>query len=514
MGPYFLSMILIVLLGSLTLMLIYRKSFGELIYPEKVISREGSVFFTLIILVLITLSILSGTLLPTLTNGRFSAPTQWFNQVVGPQLGALVFLMGVCPLLGRYGRQIRESIWKGLPPILGLLLTPLVGYLLGFDKSIALIGFALAGFAGGTAKGEVIFNISARMRNKGGVSGIKKLPITVKQGYGGQLVHFGVVLMAIGVIGTQMFSSGTNITLSPGEMFEVQDYTLVYNDLSQDFQEDVYKTSALISVYRKSQLLDYLEPQLIYYVDYDQTIAEPVIRAGIVEDLYIVLFQWFSSGVVNLNVTINPLSSFLWFGGLLLMVGGFLAWWPSTSGKSGDHPKKIDRNNVLGLLFVFFVVVVLIFSFWGGILNPKNRSGRLLPGQTAPSISAVDINGQVFSLEEHTGKTVVVHFWATWCAECEDELRMIEKVWGEVDQQKFAFVGIAMNDTNSDVAAMSSQIDLSFPLIADPDGMICDAYGISAVPETIIIGPTGEVVEFFIGAINEEKLKQALFPAQ
>lgn len=515
LGPYFLSMILIVLMGSLILLLIYRKSFGELIYPEKVISREGSVFFTLIILVLITLSILSGTLLPTLTNGRFSAPTQWFNQVIGPQLGALVFLMGVCPLLGRYGRQIKGSIWKGLPPFLGFLFTPVIAYLLGFEKSIALIGFALAGIAGGTAIGEVIFNLLTRIKNKGGISGIKTLPLTRNHGHGGQLVHLGVVLMAIGVIGTQLFSSGTNITLSPGEMVEVQDYTLVYEDLSQDYQEDVYSTSALISVYRKAQFLDFLEPQLLYYVDYEQTIAKPAIRAGIVEDLYIVLFQWFQSGVVNLNVTINPLSSFLWFGGFLLMVGGFLAWWPSALGQGGDHPKKIDRNsNVLGLLFVILIFFVLIFSFWGDRPNLINQSGRLLPGQPVPKISAVDINGTVFSLEKHTGKTILVHFWATWCAECEEELRMIEKTWRELDHQKFEFVGIAMNDTHSDAAAMATQLDLSFTLIADPDGMICDAYRVSAVPETIVIGPTGEVVKFFIGAMNEESLKQALFPTQ
>jgi len=93
-GPFYLVMIGLVMIGSLILMILRRESFGELIYPEKIFSREGAFFFTLLLITLITLSILLGTLLPAMTGGRFSAPPAWFNQVVGPQLAAIGVVNG------------------------------------------------------------------------------------------------------------------------------------------------------------------------------------------------------------------------------------------------------------------------------------------------------------------------------------------------------------------------------------------------------------------------------------
>jgi cytochrome c-type biogenesis protein CcmF len=247
-GPYYLVMIGLVMIGSLILMILRRDSFGELIYPEKIFSREGAFFFTLLLITLITLSILLGTLLPAMTGGRFSAPPAWFNQVVGPQLAALVLLMGICPLLGKWFQKGR-SLWQLLPPFIGTFLMSGVALWLGFTKPVALIGLAIAGFAGGSVVGEIglVFSSLIGQKKTGKRVGWKRL--------GAHLVHFGIVLMAIGVIGTQLFATELTLTLSPGERVDLGEYELLYEDLFQETTNDHLDTWVNITVYKDSATL-------------------------------------------------------------------------------------------------------------------------------------------------------------------------------------------------------------------------------------------------------------------
>ncbi len=339
-GYYFLAAIGVVVLGSLVLMVVKRKAFGTLIYPEKFLSREGATFFTLLLLVLITLSVLTGTLLPTLTKGAFTAPPEWFNRVVGPQLGVLVFLIGVCPLFGKVLRSVKNSIWRLAPPLVGLLLALLFGWLGGFRLPAAMVGLGAAGFAGGTVLGELGFNIGGRIRKSGFKDGVRRLPFAGRHGYGGDLVHLGIVLMAVGVIGTQMFVTEEQMTMASGDTAEVGAYTLVYEDLFQESAEDHVNTWATVAVYKNDNYLTTLKPQIAYYAIGEQTMAGPAIRASLREDLYLVLFQWDETGQISLSATINPLSGFLWLGGIILIFGGALAWWPRTDGNRSVVSKR------------------------------------------------------------------------------------------------------------------------------------------------------------------------------
>lgn len=510
LGPYFLGMIGITLIGTLTMMILKRKAFGELEYPEKLFSREGAFFFTLLLLTLITLSILAGTLLPTLTDGRFAAPPAWFNRVVGPQFGALVLLMGVCPLFGRIIGAVKTSLWRAPPPLIGVVLIPTAAYLTGYDQTVSLIGFAVAGFAGGSALGEIGFNIVGRIKRNGHKKGLASLPVAGRHGYGGHLVHIGVILMAIGVIGTQMYSFEDNVTLLPGESAKVGDYTLVYEDLFQESAEDHVDTWASISVSRELSYLTTLEPQITYYPAYGQTMAEPAIRAGIGEDLYLVLFQWEHSGEISVSVQVNPLSTFLWIGGLILMIGGVLAWWPRKLGADREELKRQRIWTQIGAFAVIIVVIILLIALWGNSFGWFGKAERPLPGQIAPDFSAMDTGGEVLSLSDYRGQVVVINFWATWCPQCEAELLAFEAVWTDYQANGALFIGVAMDDNLTAVTEMASELQISFPLIVEEEGQITSAYGVTAVPETFIVDPEGNVAYFQIGVVNETQLRDEL----
>lgn len=509
-GPYFLGVIGVVLLGSLALMIVKRNAFGQLVYPEKFLSREGATFFSLLLQVLITLSILLGTLLPTLTKGAFSAPPEWFNRVIGPQLGALVFLIGVCPLFGRVVKSARRSLWRVLPTSLGTLLALGFAWWGGFRMPAAMIGLAAAGFAGGNVLGEIGFGIAGKIRKSGFREALRHLPFAGKHGYGGHLVHLGIVLMTVGVIGTQMYATEKQITLMQGDAAEVGPYTLIYEDLVQETAIDHLNTWGSVAVYRNSDYLMTLEPQMTFYPDKGQMMAEPAIRASLFEDLYLVLFQWDRTGQISLSAMINPLSGFLWLGGIVLIFGGALAWWPRLEMKRGIGNKRLRIWSQISAILGIIIFIILLYTLWSPTFSLGGGSGRPLPGEQAPVFSAADIGGEIINLADYHGQIVVVNFWATWCPQCKDELPQFESIWREMEGKDVQFVGVAMDDSTPAVIQMASEMDITFPLIVETERGITSRYGITGVPETFIIDADGNIAYFHIGVVNPEVLQNEL----
>ena len=505
MGYFFLIMIGLTIIGTSTLMFARRKSLSPNSLPEKVFSREGTTLLTLILLVLTTLSILIGTLLPTLTNGRFTASTSWFNRVVGPQLGVLVLLMGICPLFGRFGRSFKRSKWLILFPIFGLIGLPGFLYFLGFTAPVSLIGYGFAGFSGGAVLGELVGDLSYAKSDGGKKPFLLQLNLKSRV-YSSLLIHFGIVLIAVGVIGTQFYALEEMVTLSPGDFTEVGNYSLLNEDLFQETERDQVNTWAVISIYEGSNYLTTIEPQISYYPGYDQVMAQPAILSRLDEDLYLVFFNWDETGAASFKVMINPLSSFLWMGGLLLILGGMWSWTRLLSLKN----RKASRIQIwmrrVGMLIGFTMIVVLAVTLWGNPFEGLGKAGRPLPGQQAPNFKAQNLNGDEISVEDYRGKTIVLNFWASWCPQCEEELLMIEKVRLENEYDNVVFVAVAMNDTQDTISSIASELNLNYLLIADSQGDISRSYGVTAVPETFIISPDGVISGFHIGVLDESTL--------
>ena len=337
-GPFLAA--LIVTLGSSAALLFARRDMlrnsslhKEPIQTAGLLSRHGAFFLTLTLLSTLTASILIGTLLPTLTEvlfgQRFVASPAWFDRVTAPQWAALLLLLGICPLLGQTVTALRRlGCWRWATLAAGALVVPLAGAALGLRQPVSLIGFALVGLAGATTLVKIVQGIGAHTR---AVPFRALWPLLQRQcrRTGSYFVHIGIVLMAVGIIGTRLYPFRQDVTLTQGQATKVGSYTLVLEKLQREVLADHESWQATVSVYYRQAYLTTLHPRLDYYPHTRQQAATPALHPGIREDLYLVLSGWNKEGsVVTVEVMINVLINFLWLGGLVLLAGGALAFWP------------------------------------------------------------------------------------------------------------------------------------------------------------------------------------------
>ncbi len=531
LGPYFLAAMGLTLCGSLALLYSRRSLLSGSSSTGCLVSREGTSTLTVILFLTLTGSVFIGTVLPTLTEPligqRFEASPGWFDRVTGPQFAALVLLMGICPLLGRATTPVWRLRREGAATLFGGAIALVGGALAGFNRPLSLIGFAVVGMAAGTVLAEIARG-AVRRRREGA-----RLPAALwwllgrnRRRYGGHLVHLGVVLMAVGVIGTRFYSFEAEAVLGTGGSMDVEGYTLTYGGLERAVLSDRAVTQASVLVHRDGRLLGSLGPGLEVYGTDGQTVGIPAVRSGIREDVYLVLAGWSDGGEqVTLKVFINSLISFLWLGGMVFTVGGVVALWPSGKGLRRPTAAAEQRRLwgttglVAGILFVALAAVAIWSPAWGALVPTSDSGEQGLPltgrlgtrprvGDPAPDFTLDLLDGGTLSLSELGDDIVVVNFWSPQCQPCRDEIPDLQTVWEEYENEGVTFVGISFPELETEVRDMASEFGITYR-----NGMSAAAvvgYGITAVPETFIVGRDGRIAYVHIGPVTAGRLREEL----
>ncbi|MGD2143225.1 MAG: cytochrome c-type biogenesis CcmF C-terminal domain-containing protein [Anaerolineae bacterium] len=531
LGPYFLAAMGLTLGGSLLLFFSRRELLAGQGEAGDLLSREGMFTLTLVLLLTITGSVFIGSVLPTLsealTDQRLEAGPSWFDRVVGPQLGALILIMGVCPLLGSTVGALRRLRRRGLAAIIGGAAVAIAGVLAGFTRPVSVVGLGLIGLAGGTTVAGIARGVQGRRRQ--GASAIRALWGVFsgnRRRYAGYLVHLGVVLMALGVIGTRFYPFETEVMLEAGQSAEVEGYSLALGDIRREPDSDRVRTVAPLTVSWDGKVVSSLSPTLDQYSNFQQTVATPAIRAGLREDLYVVLAGWSDGGArVTLKVFINPLASFLWIGGLVFLAGGAVALWPAAEAVRLPAPQARRRRvwSTVGVVVGLVVLALAVWAMWGGAQGRAAsvaRSGQpRLPlgsqagnrprvGGLAPALALSLLDGSPLNLSELRGQVTVLNFWSPQCQPCEDEIPDLQAIWEEYQERGVAVLGIGFPEEESAVREMISDLNVTYPNALHSTAAA--EYGITGVPETFVVGPEGDVAFVHIGPIRPERLRQQL----
>ncbi len=155
-----------------------------------------------------------------------------------------------------------------------------------------------------------------------------------------------------------------------------------------------------------------------------------------------------------------------------------------------------SRGIILGVILVIGVLLVL--------LTQKDRTPqarRAIIGLEAPGFVLLDSDGTTVKLSQFKGKTVFLHFWASWCPNCKDEFPSIQALYNRrKSDPDFVFLNVVYREDPAKSMKYLKANNYDIPLYTDPGEKAARIYGVTGVPETFIIGADGILQKRVIGA--------------
>jgi cytochrome c-type biogenesis protein CcmF len=348
-GPFFLTFIVTTMFGFLALLGWRLPDLRSPNHLDSMVSRESAFLFNNLILVGIGVATLFGTLYPIISDAlsqflpieHMSFAEPWFNKVTGPLFVLLIALMGSAPLLG-WRRSSKETLIKNFTfPLLFGLGVGVLGYLVGSQKIYPTISYAVAGFVAGGIMQEFYRGAKVRRASKGEnwLVALSQLLRRNQRRYGGYIVHLGVVMIMIAIVGHNVYQSEGQANLARGETIQVENYVLAFTGLTQSAASSYDAVEATLQVARNGRPAGTITPAMHFYrtmAGRDQPTNEIAIRMGLAEDLYVVLAGWEGTGeTASFKVYVNPMMSWMWIGGVVMLLGTLAAVWP--------HQKETER---------------------------------------------------------------------------------------------------------------------------------------------------------------------------
>ena len=336
-GPYFLVFLSLTTVGFLLLLyqrMPYLQGENEI---DSISSREGAFLANNWLFAGIAFVVLWGTFFPMfseiLTGERIAVAAPWFNRVAGPLFLLLILLMGVGPLLGwrRTGmKALRSQFTWPFAAALGS-----VPVLLFTSRNVfPVVGFSACVFVAATIAQEFVRGVLARRRTKGEPLSAALWGLIRRNGrrYGGYVIHFGIVLIGVAIIGNEFYQSTTHVTLAREGTVELSGYTLTYTGLDSERKGNHTQVRAnlLVSDTATDRFLSKIVPRRnIYDKTPDQPTSEVGLRMTPAEDVYVILNGWEGDGSsATFTIYINPLTMWMWVGGLFVILGTVVSVWP------------------------------------------------------------------------------------------------------------------------------------------------------------------------------------------
>jgi len=117
----------------------------------------------------------------------------------------------------------------------------------------------------------------------------------------------------------------------------------------------------------------------------------------------------------------------------------------------------------------------------------------------AKNFELEDVDGEKFSLDETRGQWVFLHFWASWCGPCRQEMPTIQKLIELMSADKLKFVLVNMAEDEDEIFTFMSTIDIEIDSLLDSDGLVTEAWKPRGLPTTFLINPQGQVKYQAIG---------------
>ena len=302
---------------------------------DSFVSRESTFLFNNLLLVGAAFAILWGTLFPILSEAvrgvKITVGAPFFNEVTVPIALALVTLSGICPVIAWRRATPHKLLNKLMIPFAALSLTAVGLLAAGMRNIFALVSFSLTAFVVVTTLLEFVWGTQARRAATGETAGraLFSLVDRNKRRYGGFVVHLGVMLIIVGIIGSSAFRQEIVATVARGESFSIGRYALRFDDMERRDLPNFEFQGARLAVFDRGRPVGTLVPGQNFYRAGQDPSTEVDIHHTLREDLYLIMIGFEpQQGQVTLKAYLNPLLNWIWIGSAITILGAWYAMLP------------------------------------------------------------------------------------------------------------------------------------------------------------------------------------------
>ena len=328
---------------------------------ESMVSRESSFLFNNWLFLLICFTVLWGTLFPVLTEWveghKITVGPPFFNSVAVPFALILLLLTAVGPLLAWRKTSLeslkRNFLWPSLGALgVGVFLVatpPSWGSAFGLRPWVdvsyfySLVAAMLGALVVLTVASEFLRGgrVIAGKTGQGLAASMVHLARRNTRRYGGYIVHVGIALVFLGVLGTPLNQTAEK-EMSFGDQLNIGPYQLVSRSYTQTENPNYSADVAILDVYKNGRQIDTLYPESRFYIATQQQQHIPTVRSTLKEDLYVVYEgQNQDTGHPIIKAHLNPLVSWLWIGVLVMMFGTVVALMPNAAPVQATAPAAV-----------------------------------------------------------------------------------------------------------------------------------------------------------------------------
>ncbi|MBW4040085.1 MAG: heme lyase CcmF/NrfE family subunit [Acidobacteria bacterium] len=364
-GNWFIGFLLIVLSVCLFTFLYNRDHLKAENQFESLVSRESSFLFNNLVLLTACFVVLWGTLFPVLSEfvqgSKVTMGAPFYNRVAVPIGLFLIFLTGVGPLLAWRSTSLRAIRRNFILPCIAILVTAAVLMIAGVrpwldddptSSIYALVCFALGAGVITAITAEFLrgANVVRTQTSKGLIASAVLLTRRNTRRYGGYLIHFGVVVMFIGLAGTA-FNQSRELEMGYGDSIQLNGYKILCQSFSQDSNANYDTDFALLDVFHNGKKITRLTPERrVYFPDTDHAQVSTIvaIHSTLASDLYIV---YEGNNPDNnkpiIKVFLNPLVNWIWIGVGVVIFGTLIALVPPLK----PAARRVEAAAPIGLSF-------------------------------------------------------------------------------------------------------------------------------------------------------------------
>ena len=207
---------------------------------------------------------------------------------------------------------------------------------------------------------------------------------------------------------------------------------------------------------------------------------------------------------------------------------------PTAKGGSASRVRALIGRHKLGTGIVVLLVVAAVVGVESGSLKGTPANGTsscsssgadsivyscpaAAPAFSLPALSAVTAGAAstagstgaagTVSLTQYAGKPLVVNFFASWCAPCQQETPLIASFY-QANGGHVIILGVDGFDTNAKAVAFVRAKGVSYPVGVDPEFITASAYNVDALPQTFFLDSRHRIVFRVIGAVTRAQLEQ------